>query len=419
MSARSRPPAVGRRDPFRLAAGGLGAAALSGCGTGPAPTHRAIPVVTLTWWDYLVDPGRQAGVRALIAAVEASLPGLRIRRRVMSFDDLAATLRAGAATGNLPDIAIVDNPTVGPLAARGVLADLTGRVAAWGQSDQYYAGPWRSCEFGGKVFAVPNNANCLALYCNTALLARARVTPPTTWAELSAAAHALTRGSVRGLALSATRGEEGVFQFLPFLWQTGGDLDSFATHGATALAFVAGLVRSGALDDDAAGWNQTDVKDEFLAGRAAMQINGPWQLPALHAQHKIGWQVVPLPSGLKAATALGGENWVIFGSGDRADLAWQAVRRTQQPDVLVPFLTALGVLPARTDLLGQGPWAGDPAMRVFLTQMDRAHARAFGAHYDVVSAAVSQAEQAVFAGSATPPAAAATAATTIAANLTR
>ncbi|MGX6600652.1 hypothetical protein ACWKSP_00725 [Micromonosporaceae bacterium Da 78-11] len=77
------------------------------------------------------------------------------------------------------------------------------------------------------------------------------------------------------------------------------------------------------------------------------------------------------------------------------------------------------MLPARAGPAAQGPWAKDEAMQVFLGQMDLARPRAFGAKYDVVPAAVSQAEQAVFTGAAMPAAAAATAATTIQANLTR
>jgi multiple sugar transport system substrate-binding protein len=379
-----RAAGVGRRDVLRLSAGGLlaaGLSAVSGCGSEPAATPGtggASPTVTIRWWDYLLEPVRQAGVRAMIAKIESSVPGLRIERRVLPFNELAAALKAGVTSGDLPDIAIVDNPTVGPLAAKGVLADLSDRVQSWGQGDKYYPGPWQSCQFDGKVVSIPNNDNCLGLYCNTELLDAAKVKPPKNWAELSDAAHKLTAGRVRGLAMSAIEGEEGVFQFLPFLWQTGGDLETFATDGTTALTYLDTMVKAGALAKGATAWTQQGANTQFLSGSAAMQVNGPWQLPTLTSQTAVKWSIVPLPVGKEAATALGGENWVVFDHGDRVDMAWRTIVRSQETDVLIPFLTAMGVLPARTDLRDQGPWAKDAALQIFLGEMPKARPRAFG-----------------------------------------
>jgi multiple sugar transport system substrate-binding protein len=405
---------------LKLALSGVVATGLSGVGAcagadesgGPAETGT----VTVRWWDYLLEPVRQAGVRAMISAIEKAVPQVRIERRVMPFNELAAAIESGIGSGDLPDIAIVDNPTVGPLAAKGALADLTAKVREWGQGDSYFAGAWKSCQSDGKVVAIPNNVNCLALYYNKDMLSRAGVKPPATWSDLSAAARKLTAGHTRGLALSGTKGEEGVFQFLPFLWQTGGDLDTFAVDGAKALSFLADLIKDGAIAKDCLGWTQQDVNTQFLSGMAAMQVNGPWQLPMLQGQPAVRWGVVPLPVGRTTATALGGENWVIFNNA-RADLAWQVVVRSQQPDLLVPFLTALGVLPARTDVGDRGPWATDQTLQLFLQQMDNARPRAFGAGYGKLSAAVSQAQQAAFSGSRSPAEAATTAAAAIAANL--
>src|SRR5581483_5196103 len=117
--------------------------------TGPAKA-------TLRWWDYFIEPARQSSVRTLIADIEANVPGVKIERRVFPFADLAAALTRGSASGDLPDLAIVDNPQVSPLAAAGCLADLTERAGAWGKTATFYAGPWSSCQVDGKVVAIPN-----------------------------------------------------------------------------------------------------------------------------------------------------------------------------------------------------------------------------------------------------------------------
>ncbi|TPQ20878.1 ABC transporter substrate-binding protein [Streptomyces sporangiiformans] len=405
------PSTVDRRGFLRAAATGTAALGLSGslasCGS-----DQESATVTLTWWDYFTLENFQEGMTALIQDIEENVPGVKISRRTFPFADLDRQITLGAVSGDLPDIAIVDNVAMNTLGGSDLLADLTDKVEEWGQADQYYKGPWDGCQVEGKTLGIPNNANCLALYYNTDMLRSAGVEPPTTWDELADAAQRLTSGNRFGLAMSAIKTEEGVFQFLPFLWQAGGDLDTFATHGATALSFLDDLVAKGSLSEQCVGWNQQDANARFLNQRAAMQINGPWQIPTLK-QANLEWEVVALPRDKTAATCLGGENWVVMASSDHQDKAWEVLRYTQRPSVLLPYLVAFGNLPARKDLADQGPWASDPALRLFLSQLPIARPRQYGPGYADASQAIAEAEQAVLTDSATPGAAARTAAAEI------
>ncbi|MEV5437041.1 sugar ABC transporter substrate-binding protein [Streptomyces sp. NPDC052682] len=407
---------VDRRGFLRAAGAGAAALGLGGalaaCSDAAGEPGRRASPVTLTWWDYFTLDNFRPGMNRLIRQIESGVRNVRIERRTFPFADLERQITLGAISGDLPDIAIVDNVSMNSLGGSGLLADLTDRVEEWGQADQYYRGPWNGCQVGGKTLGIPNNSNCLALYCNTRMLQSAGVAPPTTWDELASAAERLTRGDRFGLALSAIRTEEGVFQFLPFLWQAGGDLDTFATHGATALSFLDDLVAKGSLSEQCVGWTQQDANTRFVNQRAALQINGPWQIPTLR-KARFDWNVVALPRDKEAATCLGGENWVVMAGSEHVDKAWEVLRFTQRPSVLVPYLESFGNLPARRDLADRGPWASDPALRLFLSQLPLARPRQYGPHYADASQAVAEAEQAVLTGSASPSAAARTAATKI------
>ncbi|MGP4052168.1 ABC transporter substrate-binding protein [Streptomyces sp. 2A115] len=403
--------AVDRRGFLRAA--GAGAAALGlGSALASCGSDQQSGTVTLTWWDYFTLDNFQPGMTAMIKDIEANVPDVRIERRTFPFADLDRQITLGAVSGDLPDIAIVDNVAMNSLGGSGLLADLTDRVKEWGQADTYYEGPWAGCQVGGKTLGIPNNSNCLALYYNTEMLDSAGVRPPTTWDELAEAAQRLTSGDRFGLAMSAIRTEEGVFQFLPFLWQAGGDLDTFDTYGATALTFLDDLVAKSSLSGQCVGWTQQDVNTRFVNKRAAMQINGPWQLPSLKTAD-LEFGVAALPRDKESATCLGGENWVVMASGKHQDKAWEVLEYTQRPSVLVPYLVALGNLPARKDLAGSGTWASDPALRLFLSQLPVARPRQYGRHYADASQAVAEAEQAVLTGSAAPSAAAKSAAVKI------
>ncbi|MFE7835546.1 extracellular solute-binding protein [Streptomyces sp. NPDC057474] len=397
---------VDRRGLLRAA--GAGAAALGlGSALAACGSDKESGTVTLTWWDYFTLDNFQSAFTRLIKDIEAEVPGVRIERRTFPFADLERQITLGAVSGDLPDIAIVDNVSMNSLAGSGLLADLTEQVEDWGQADQYYKGPWDGCQVEGKSLGIPNNSNCLALYYNTRMLDSAGVEPPTTWDQLADTAGRLTSGDRFGLAMSAIRTEEGVFQFLPFLWQAGGDLDTFATYGATALAFLDDLVAKGSLSEQCVGWTQQDVNTRFVNGRAAMQINGPWQLPTIK-KTDVEYGVVALPRDRESATCLGGENWVVMASSDHQDKAWQVLEYTQRPSALVPYLVALGNLPARKDLADTGTWSSDPALRLFLSQLPLARPRQYGPGYGDASQAVAEAEQSVLTGTASPSAVART-----------
>ncbi|AOS63506.1 ABC transporter substrate-binding protein [Actinoalloteichus hymeniacidonis] len=392
-----------------LAAGGIGT--LSACGSSRDDA-------ALQWWDYIIEPERQAGVEALIAEIEQAHPDIRIERRVFPYADLQPALLRGAISGELPDIAVVDTVQVGILGGYGLLADLTEQVHRWGEATNYVPAAWDAGVIDDRILSIPNNSNCLALISNVDHLEEAGVEVPSDWAELATVGHALTTPEHRGLAVCATASEEGVFQFLPFLWQTGGDLADFDTSGAEALELQQQLVADGVLSGQAVGWTQQDVAGQFISGAASMMINGPWQLPTLRAAEDLRFRVDPLPAGQTRASCLGGEGWTVIAGSTKVDAAWRVIEYSQRREVLVPYLDTMGLLPARADLTDAGPWARDPELQIFLAELHHARPRAYGAAYPEISNEVSRAHQTVLSDpDADPAAVAADAFTRIAGDL--
>ena len=194
---------------------------------------------------------------------------------------------------------MIDNPDHSAFAALGVLEDLTDRVKAWGQANAYFDGPWDSTTYQGKNYGIPDNSNCLVLWYNTAFTDPAEIAPPTNWDELKAAT-ALTEGDRFGLAVSGVKSEEGTFQWLPFLWEAGADIPTLNSDGGkAALQLWVDLVKEWlyVARHPWAGRKQ-DVLAQFQNGKAAMMINGPWQIPTLQKDNPdLKWQVVTLPQG--------------------------------------------------------------------------------------------------------------------------
>jgi multiple sugar transport system substrate-binding protein len=122
-----------------------------------------------------------------------------------------------------------------------------------------------------------------------------------------------------------------------------------------------------------------DIPGQFMAGNAAMMINGPWVINSLEAEAPdLEYTVAPIPypEDGQPANGLGGENFSIFANSDVQDCAWDFITFTQAPENIVDWYAGLGFLPSR-DLPEEQTtfWTEDPNMAVFLDQMQYARAR--------------------------------------------
>jgi len=355
--------------------------------------------VTLTWWDYY-DGSNGEALEAQLATYKDVAPNVTIERTYIPFADLKQKLLQGAAAGDLPDIVIIDNPDHQAFASLGVLEDVTDRVTEWGQASSFFEGPWNSTVFQDRNYGIPDNSNCLVLWQNDDLLTAADVATPTTWDELTAAVTALSNDDVYGLAVSAIKSEEGTFQWLPFLWETGADIPTIDSEGGRkALQLWTDYVANGWMSKAILNWKQGDVLGQFQNGKAAMMVNGPWQIPALRTDTPdLKWSVAVLPQESQAASILGGENAALIAGGSNIDAAWDLLLWRQTDEPLKSYLLQAGKLPSKADLAQDEAWTGDPVINVFIEQLKVAKPRAYGDQYPDISAAIQDAIQAAVSG---------------------
>src|SRR5258708_35459610 len=145
------------------------------------------------------------------------------------------------------------------------------------------------------------------------MVAKVNLKHRTSWAEVKDVGGKLTGNGVYGIAFSAPATEEGSWQFEPWFWGAGGDLKKLdSPEGVKALQFWDDLVNSGYASKSVVTWNQGDVDDQFVAGRAAMMQNGVWNLGSLDkAGTKYNVVPIPKPDGGAAPGPMGGEGLTI------------------------------------------------------------------------------------------------------------
>ena len=389
----------------------LGLAACSGTKTDSADSGSASGgQVTVEMWDYLSGETANDSINASIAEFEKDNPDIKVKRTTFAFADLSKSILQGSVGGQVPDVAVVDVVDNQNFASLGMLKDLSNDGI---NKSDFFEGPWSSVVYEGKTYGIPLNSNNLALYYNKQMLKDAGVEVPTDWASLKDVAKKTTKGDVKGIAISAVKSESATFQILPFVWQTGGDLKDYATSGATALAYLRGLIDDGSMSEAVSNYTQEDARTQFITGKSAMMINGPWELATLTKDAQFDWDVAPLPKDKRAATSMGGENVVVMNGAKQSDAAVKLAKFLTSAEGAKIYCDGSGQLSSRPDLQGKLKLSNDAKLKVFESQLADAHARAYGKDYPKISEAIQLSMQEALTGASTPEAAAKKAADTI------
>ncbi|UCM91350.1 sugar ABC transporter substrate-binding protein [Streptomyces marincola] len=281
-------------------AGTVGAIGLTGCAAEPDPG-------TVTVLNSATDTAEHEANQDFFDRCAAPL-GLEVEQISVPADQVASKALRMASSDSLTDILELDGSELPQFAGTDGLRPIE---EAGVDTSEFSESANTLGSYDGVQYGVARSVNSLALIYNTELLAEAGLEPPATWDELKETAAALTAGDTYGMAFSASPNADGVYQFLPFFWSAGGDeaeLDA-GEGGAAALQLWKDLVDAGSASRSVVNWNQQDVNDQFISGRAAMMINGPWQVPVLSEQDAVDWAVATIPvpeAGQDAIPPIGG-----------------------------------------------------------------------------------------------------------------
>lgn len=373
----------------------------------------ALPVtaegkVELTLWHYFnTDYERSDGTifQKDIDKFNEMQDRIHITYEFVAREDLMRQYQMGAISGELPDLGMVDNPDMASYIKMGVFTDITDKLNAWGQLDQFFPGPLNSCTQDGRIYGLPHNSNCLCLFYDKDMLEAAGVAVPTNWTELREVAKKLTDPATGryGLAISAVKNEEGVFQFMPWFISAGGKLEELNGKGCVdALGFLNDLILDGSMPKDVVNFTQGDCNNQFISGNVAMQVNGPWNVASIQQlapDKNWGVALVPKADDGVYASVLGGENFGITTACKDVDAAFEFLTYIMGKELNADFCEAGGKFSPRKDSTeSKDIWVKDPIFSVFAQNMQYAMPRGPHPRWPEISTAISVAEHEVFLG---------------------
>ena len=396
------------------------AAVLLAMGVSIGSSFGATPKkITLTEEDYFSTPGQVKALTSYSKSFEAAHPGVTIKREQVPFASLDTKLLTQATGRDLPNLLAVDNPFVTTMVQTGQVQPLSGLKGF--STKGYYKAVVDEGLVGGKYYSLPvAGANSIALIYNIKMLKQAGVNPPKTWAQLLTAAKKLTtssptaKGGHYGIALTCEPAEDTTWQFEPFFWGNGGGFN-FANlskgPGVQALTLWSNLVTQGSASKQCLSWSQTPAAStQFIDGKAAMMVNGPWNFPTMNGAHLFyGKQfgVVPVPvqkSGQKAIVPLGGEDWMVSktGGSQAQQLSFDYIKGLQTPEEELQLAKLFGYLPGKMAVAQKFLKQAGPEWSVYVHQTVFAHPRTLdlGTKYPKISQAVWTAIQSALSGQA-------------------
>ncbi|MFB7861391.1 ABC transporter substrate-binding protein [Streptomyces sp. NPDC056069] len=325
------------------------------CSTDPTGGSSSGARTTLNvWYHAYGEAGTQQAVLRYATAFTKANPDIAVKVTWVP-GDYAGKLNATLLTDAAPDVFEIGDFSES-LARRGQIAALDDVYGA-ARSD-FNANALDSVTVDGKLHGVKMIDDVMMLYYRKSALAKAGITPPTSYDGLVAAAKALSTGKSKGLFV----GNDGIGDS-PILavWSNGGDLvtpDGKVAFGSPrALEALTGLKR---LHDDKSlllGFT-TDWWDPaaFTQGVVPMQWCGLWAMPAVSTALGDDFGVLPWPAyraGGTSAVRVGGWTSCVNAKGRNVAAAKKFVQWlwVQQSDLQKDFAEGYGFhVPPRTSV---------------------------------------------------------------------
>jgi multiple sugar transport system substrate-binding protein len=396
-------------------------AILAGC----TPVERDTNGVThLTLWHGINPPPNRDIFQKLVTKFNSEHPDIQVESLYVGQADQQLPKILAAVVGDAaPDLLWFGSMLTGQLVELEAIEPLDNFWNASTIAKDIDPALRESMEYERHLWSIPFGTNNVGIFYRPSLFKAAGIDRiPTDWKELKATAKQLTRDTngdgkidTHGMLLPLGKGEWTVFTWLPFMWSAGGEIQSensainIDNPGAiAALNLWHDLMQSGSaiLSSPERGYEL----DNFMMGKVAMQLTGPWTLGQLAGRKDVDYAVMPIPRDKRSATSVGGENlFMMKGHPPHQQAAWQFMEYVLSQEFQTEWALGTGYLPinlkSRQEASYQEYIKKTPATQVFLDQAKYGRPRPIAPGYSQISDNLGRAIESVLLNKNSPQAA--------------
>ncbi|WP_380174306.1 ABC transporter substrate-binding protein [Kineococcus sp. DHX-1] len=367
-------PHLSRRQLLGLGGGAAAALALSACGNSGSSGGGGADSKSFSWFMW---SGSNSEVDAWkhVAQTAGKATGTTISFQTAAFNDYWTKLTSQAASGSTADLLALQAQRAPQF--KDLFVDLSPKLSAMGVTESDFdTNMLNSLKIDGKLLALPYDFGPLVVFYNKTAFQKAGITLPTvgwTQDQFLDAAKKLTDGNTYGFYAQAVidsvipwaESQHGVQAV-----DSSGKLILDSSQWADTLSWYQKLITEQKVAQQLPAANSTASNtNQFLAGNAAMYIDGPWSLINAKATAKFEVGIAPVPvggSGSKTVTA--GSGFGVAKSVENQELAAKAVAALVNPDNEAYLGQQGRAFPART--AQQDSWYSNNGLSDAKTVMD-------------------------------------------------
>ncbi|MFO7173631.1 MAG: sugar ABC transporter substrate-binding protein [Bacillota bacterium] len=365
---------------------------LAGCGGGGGTAadgeqqEAGRGPVTLTMWAHQGQPAEVEAIQQIVDAFNKAHEGeIQVQLEIIPASGFAYEdkVKASSAAGRAPDILDVDGPNVASYAYSGILRPLdeffTEEELANFVPSIIEQGTW-----DGKLYALGAFNSSLVIFYNKKYFDEAGIKAPESldeaWTadEFKEVARRLTIPGERwGMDFMMHWGpaEWSTYMASVFIWSNGGKL--IADDGSRATGYL-----NSPEAVEAMKWFQSFFTEglataspgpqDFVDGKAAMMINGPWYIATLKQAEGLDWGVMPLPYFKKKVSPSGSWAWGITQQSKHPEAAAKVLKWLVGTDTgVIPMVKANDMPPATWDAYEKLPEYQELPKRIFMEQVQK------------------------------------------------
>jgi multiple sugar transport system substrate-binding protein len=291
-------------------------------------------------WAMFCDSQADCAVWGTLANdVHAKYPGVNVQLQTVGFDDYWDKIVTQIASGNPPEILVMQDQRMPEFVARKALRPLDDYIKGDPaiNYDDFFKPIRDGMSVDGRPYALAYDLGPLLLFYNKDMFRKAGIAAPSpkqpmSWDDFRSICKELT---------SAAAGQYGFATYpsmdntVPWIWSAGGDyMDAAQTHctldspeAKAGIEFITSIFikdKTGAPITDLS--NRQFGNEQFYSGRAGMLIDGPWAAAAIAASAKFDWDFVAVPAGpAGSVTYAAGSGFGISTDAKDPDAAWKAI----------------------------------------------------------------------------------------------
>ncbi len=241
---------------------------------------------------------------------------------VASQGDHVAKLALAFASGEPPDVFLLNYRRFGQFAARDVIDPIEDSLGDLSTED-FYEPPIAAFTINGQLLCLPQNVSSSVIYFNPALFEEADVELPAadwSWQDMTDTARSISEAGIEAVGFGI-----GVRTIAPFVWSAGGEVVDDTESptamtldnepGREALQFLLDLQQYGT---DATERAAEDPEEAFARGELAMFYDSRRAVP-LFRDSGLDFDVVALPADEESVSLLASDAYCV--SRDAGNIA--------------------------------------------------------------------------------------------------